>query len=344
MSKHRVLLIGAGDMGSHHARAWNVLGHELHTVIDLNPERAEAMAEKYDVKRVLTGDYDYQVGIEQVDIVDICVPLEFHAPLTIYAAEHGKHVFCEKPIARTFKEIQAMQQATERANVKFGIGFQRNLAAGVAQLRDWATEGVFGHPMVFSSDLLQEVRPKRFMHDRNSNNGPIVDACCHYFLLWQTVFRSRPKTVYARGGIIAKSRQEISHFEQLALDTAVITIEFESNDIGAMTVSWGLEKDFRLPSRPDRIIGPHGGAEAVSTENFNWDLQLYHNGGQSLHKLPQGDLFEEEIRAFVEAVDGVREAPFYGIEQGKQMLALSLAVIESIDTGRPVDVNYNFDF
>ncbi len=342
-SKHRVALIGAGDMGHHHAAAWADLGHELHTVIDLIPQRAEDIASKYGTSRVICGGpEEYKAGIDgEIDIVDICVPLEYHAPMTVYAAEQGKHVFCEKPIARNFQEVKQMRRAVESANVKFGLGFQRNLAAGVDMLREWASTGVFGCPMVFSSDLLQEVRPKRFMHNRNSNNGPIVDACCHYFLLWQTVFRSRPKTVYARGGTAGKLREEIAHFEQLALDTAVITIEFESGDVGAMTVSWGLEKNTKLSGRPDRIVGPKGGAEAVPGANFHWDLDLYHDGGKTSHQLPQKDLFAEELSAFVEAVDGLRSSPVYGFATGKQMLAVSLAAIESINTGRVVEVKYD---
>src|SRR5690606_39594200 len=84
-------------------------------------------------------------------------------------------------------------------------------------------------PLVFSSDLMQEVRPKIAMHDNNGNKGPIMDACCHYFFMWQTVFQSKPKRVYARGGIIAKDRPEIAHFQELAIDTGLITVRSEEH-------------------------------------------------------------------------------------------------------------------
>src|SRR5690606_41278907 len=101
-------------------------------------------------------------------------------------------------------------------------------------------------PLVFSSDLMQEVRPKIAMHDNNGNKGPIMDACCHYFFMWQTVFQSKPKRVYARGGIIAKDRPEIAHLQELAIDTGLITEELYSGDIGSMKVSMYLEYNNNL--------------------------------------------------------------------------------------------------
>ncbi len=76
-----------------------------------------------------------------------------------------------------------MEAAVNAAGVQFGLGFQRNLAEGVGLLRQWAAEGKFGRPMVFNSDLLQEVRPKWAMHNRNGNNGPLMDTGCHSYML-----------------------------------------------------------------------------------------------------------------------------------------------------------------
>ncbi len=338
--KLRVLLVGAGDMGHHHAPAWENLGHQLHTIVDINRDRADEVAQKYNAMRTFYGERDYLTALDdEIDVVDICVPLELHAPITIAAAERGKHIFCEKPIARNFHEVELMENAVQSAGVKFGLGFQRNLASGVDKLKEWADADVFGRPRIFSCDLLQEVRPKRFMHNRYSNNGPIVDACCHDFLLWKSVFRSKPKSVFARGGILGQGRQEISHIATLAMDSAVITVEFESGDIGTMTVSWGLEENTPLSGRPERIIGPKGGAEMEKMKEFGWPgVYLYHEGEKSYHDLPQKDVFVEEISGFVDSIRGMREAPIYGFLEGKEMLAVSLAALDSIDTGKVVPV------
>jgi len=231
----KVAILGAGDTGGRHARAWTTLGHEVVSITDIDTSRAEDIAEQYGIGRVCR-DFREAVADPEPHIVSICLPLAFHAPATIAAANSAKHVITEKPLCRTFAEADAMQDAVQRNPVHFALGLQRNLAEGVGLLRTWAAEGRFGRPMVFSSDLLQEVRPKRMMHDRHGNNGPLVDAGIHYYMLWQTVFRSKPKRVYAQGRILATGRAEIAHFDQLAIDTAIVTVEFESGDLGTFTV------------------------------------------------------------------------------------------------------------
>jgi predicted dehydrogenase len=201
-----------------------------------------------------------------------------------------------------------------------------------------AAEGTFGRPMVFSSDLLQEVRPKAGMHDRQGNNGPLTDAGCHYYLQWQTIFRSKPTRVYAQGRITAAGRPELDHVGQLAVDTAVVTIEYESGDIGTLTVSWGLAAGSKLRSRPDRIIGPAGGAEGGT----NSQLTIYSGDGSEQVEIETRDLWVVELRRFAEAIQNGGPPPA-GITEGKQMLAVTQAILRSIDIGAPVTVSYDGD-
>jgi predicted dehydrogenase len=329
-----VAVLGAGDMGVRHVNAWTNLGHRVVSITDADRERAAEVSERHGIGHVLT-DYREAVSDPEVDVVAICLPLAFHAPATVLAARHGKHVFTEKPLCRTVAEADEMEAAVRGAGVHFGIGFQRNLAEGVGLLRRWASEGRLGHPLVFSSDLLQEVRPKRAMHDRNGNNGPLTDAGCHYYLLWQTVFRSKPKTVYAQGRVLAVERPEVAHLAQLAIDTAVVTVEYESGDIGTMTVSWGLAEGFRLAGRPDRVIGPRGGAEGAVGSG----LTLYECDREERVEIEPKDLHEVQVGLFVEAIRDGKPFP-HGFREGRQMLAVTDAIMESIDTGRPVAVRY----
>ncbi|QHT61183.1 Gfo/Idh/MocA family oxidoreductase [Paenibacillus lycopersici] len=337
MTRYNIAVIGTGDMGGNHVRGWIAAGHHVVSVTDVDLPRAQELAERYNVPNVY-ADHREALEDDSVDIVSVCLPLRFHAPITIDAAARGKHVFCEKPLASSFEDARRMEEAVERAGVRFGIGFQRNFAEGVSAAKRWAEEGRFGHPLVFSSDLLQEVRPKIAMHDKNGNKGPFVDACCHYFYMWNTVFQSKPKRLFASGGILAKDRPEIAHFDELAIDTGVVTVEYDSGDIGTMTVSWGLAKHTRLRGRPDRIIGPLGGAEG-SFNQFGGDIliDLFVGDGQERIVLKQEDLFRTELKLFADAIAEGRPAPV-GFDQGKEMLAMSFAVLESIETGRIIEL------
>ncbi|MDR6124035.1 myo-inositol 2-dehydrogenase/D-chiro-inositol 1-dehydrogenase [Bacillus sp. SLBN-46] len=337
--KYRVAVLGAGDMANQHVQGWQLAGHEVVSVTDVDLERANTLAEKAGVKQVYS-DFTQSIIQPDVDIISIALPLIYHGPATILAANHGKHVFCEKPLASSLEEVERMQAAVEEAGVKFGLGFQRNFAHGVELTSNWVKKGLFGSPMVFNSDLLQEVRPKITMHDKNGNQGPVVDTCCHFFLMWQTVFGSKPKKVYARGGILGKDRQEIAHFEELAIDTAIITIEFESGDIGNMTISWGLAKHTKMRGRADRIIGPKGGAEGYFNTwgtDSGTEVHLFIGDQDETVPLERRVLHQVEFEAFIEALDQGQPVP-YGFEQGKEMIKLSYAVLESIETGKVIYV------
>lgn len=336
MKRFRIAVIGAGDMGRNHVRSWIAAGHNVVTLCDQDPEGLNKLGREFNVPN-LVSDYKAAIDDPRIEIVSVCLPLVFHAPVTIYAAQKGKHVFCEKPLASSLAIADEMQKAVEAAGVQFGVGFQRNFSKGVEKVKQWIDEGKFGRPMVMYSDLLQEVRPKVAMHDRNGNQGPVMDACCHTFMMWQTFFQSKPKKVYATGGILAQGRPEIAHFEQLAIDTAVINVEYESGDIGAITVSWGLAKKFKMGGRPDRIFGPKGGAEG-SFNNFGipaLKIELFEGENRETVEVPQPDLFKAEFEAFVDAILSGKPAPV-SFKQGREMLRLSHAVLESIETGKIV--------
>jgi predicted dehydrogenase len=211
------------------------------------------------------------------------------------------------------------------------------MAEGVELLRRWALEGVFGRPMVFSSDLLQELRPKHAMNDRNGNQGPFTDAGCHYYMLWQTVFRSKPKTVYAQGRILGAGRQEKSHIDMLAVDTGVVTVEYASGDIGVFTASWGLAAGSQLRGRSDRVLGPDGGAEG----EVNSGLTLFRGDAREEVEIGGRNLHQVQAERFAEAVRGGRPFP-YGMREAKQIMAVTLAIHRSIDSGRPEPVSYEW--
>jgi predicted dehydrogenase len=130
-------VLGAGDMGRRHVRAWSALGHQVCSVTDVDQRRAHELAQEHGVARV-HADYREAVADPEPEIVSISLPLALHAPATVAAARHGKHVVCEKPLCRTPAEADQMEAAVRDAGVHFGLGLQRNLAEGVGLLRRWA--------------------------------------------------------------------------------------------------------------------------------------------------------------------------------------------------------------
>lgn len=130
MKKIKIGLVGAGFMGRTHSAAYksvcNIFGDEvvpeLVVVADVNEENAKAVAEQYGYQR-WTTDWHEIINDPAIDLVDITTPNASHCPIAIQAAKHGKHVYCEKPLAMTAQEAAEATKVVEKAGVVTSVGF-----------------------------------------------------------------------------------------------------------------------------------------------------------------------------------------------------------------------------
>ena len=113
-----VALIGCGDVTPGHLKGWSQVEQgRLVAVCDTRRERAEARARQYGIEGVYT-EFEELLQRDDIDAVDICLPHYLHAPVGIAAAQAGKHVLVEKPIARDLQEAQSLIDACDAAGVK----------------------------------------------------------------------------------------------------------------------------------------------------------------------------------------------------------------------------------
>lgn len=118
----RVGLIGCGFMGRMHAAVLaSIPDVELVAVCSHRPEAGAAqLAEKYGVPAIY--DWKEMIARQDLDVIDICLPTDLHAEVAIAAMHAGKHVFCEKPMARTVAEADAMIAASRETGRRLMIG------------------------------------------------------------------------------------------------------------------------------------------------------------------------------------------------------------------------------
>jgi len=123
----RIGLIGCGLIGRFHSRAISglirlgLVDARYAAVCDLDEGRARSFAETAGVPWVTTVASEV-IDAPNIDVVYICVPTAWHKELVLRAAERGKHVFCEKPLATNLPDVEEMVAAVERAGVKAGVG------------------------------------------------------------------------------------------------------------------------------------------------------------------------------------------------------------------------------
>lgn len=332
-----VCVVGAGTMGTQHAAGWQTVdGARIAAVVDLDEKRARTLAESSGADRWLT-DYRKALTADDIDAVSVCTPAGVHPEVTVFAAEHGKHVLSEKPIALTLAEADRMIDTTRDCGVKLGIGFQLRFSAATAELASLIQGGKLGRPVMWRRNVSAPIRTvvgKPAMHDlAHGNGGPVVDFCPHTFDRWRKLFQAEAVSVVARGFTAAEERPELAEIERLAPDTAAILVEFSSGDLGVFTISWGLPPGASGGSMED-VLGPRGGVTVGGKE-----LKLVTEGGQErVIPCPGAEEKAQEIRRFVQAVcqDGEPEAT--GAD-GRAALAISLAALESMERKEKVTLN-----
>jgi predicted dehydrogenase len=145
MDPVRVGIIGAGMIAHRsHAEAFQALpGVEVAAVADVDEPRARAFAEKYQIPQVFT-DYETMLARAEVDAVSVPLPVFLHAPATIAALRAGKHVLCEKPMARNSEEAQAMVDAARASGKKLAVYWRHRFGAQAIKARQLIESGELG--------------------------------------------------------------------------------------------------------------------------------------------------------------------------------------------------------
>ena len=152
----QVAIIGCGSMGETHARCLATLdGVKIRAFCDAHQERAEALSRSYgavyatsDPERVLTDD--------QVDAVYICTYHDTHSALAIRAAQQGKHVMIEKPLALTLQECYDVGNAVEKSGITLMTGFKMRYYPAVSRAREF-----LAHPVMTIAQMIVQGPPKR---------------------------------------------------------------------------------------------------------------------------------------------------------------------------------------
>lgn len=157
-------------MGKAHTAAYKnvplIFGNEpaipvLHTVADINLQSAEETY-KYGGFKYFTNDWKKIVENPEIDVIDIVTPNAVHPEIAIAAAENGKHVYCEKPLANTAKESEPMMKVAEKNNIVSLVGFNYLKIPVIEYAKELIQSGEIGDITVFKGTFDQD-----FMADPN---------------------------------------------------------------------------------------------------------------------------------------------------------------------------------
>lgn len=160
----RIGLIGCGFMGRTHSNGYNRVANffpelqyrpVLKAVCSRNPGKVNAFAQQWGYESAET-DWKALIARDDIDAIDICAPNNMHAEIAIAAAEAGKMVLCEKPLARTMEESKAMVEAVEKAGVKNTIWYNYRRLPAVTLAKQIVDSGKLGRIFHYRANFLQD--------------------------------------------------------------------------------------------------------------------------------------------------------------------------------------------
>jgi predicted dehydrogenase len=321
-------LAGLGRMGRIHAR--NLAGRcaeaSLACVYDVNPDAARVVADELGVPWAAT----YEELLERVDAVAIATSTGSHAPLTVAAAEAGKHVFCEKPIALDRPTTLDTLAAVEKAGVVFQVGFHRRFEPDWVAVASRIHAGELGEVTLFRSSLRDMNPPDpAFL---TGSGGFFLDVTVHDLDVARWLVGDVVE-VSAHGAAADPAFAEIGD-----IDTAVVVLRFANGALGVIDNSRSARYGFEASTE---IMGTLASAVIDAPYRLGYEWRTPGVASRGLTR----DFEDRMPRAYVEELDAFARCVRDGLTPrvtGRDALAafdLALAAHESWRTGQPRKVS-----
>ncbi len=336
MSEIKFAIVGCGNIAPFHAEGIaNTAGAKLLAVCDKDAQKATALAEKFAAEAYT--DYAEMLKRDDIDVINICLPSGLHKPLSIQAANAGKHVMVEKPLDITVEKCDAIIAACRKNNVKLATIFPGRFKASTMAIKKAIKAGRFGR-LTLGNAVVKWFRSDEYYASSDwrgtwefDGGGALMNQSIHYVDLIQDLM-GELESVNAHCSTIVKNIE--------VEDTAVAIIKFKNGALGTIegttTAYPGLEA----------IIAVHGengsaiiDGESLVTWKFAKELPEDEKIRKELNKTTSSGAGDPttslssaghqlQIADMVEAVNEDRE-PMVNGENGKKAVEIVRAIYRS---------------
>lgn len=277
--KIKILVVGCGNMGTSHARAYHQLkGFEIVGLVSRKPESREKLAEELGGYPTF-GDYETALKATRPDAVSINTYPDTHAQYIRAALNANAHVFVEKPLALTVEEAQSLVDLANEKAKKMVIGYILRVHPAWAKFVEVAR--TLGKPLVMRMNLNQQASGDMWYTHRQLMNSmsPIVDCGVHYVDIMCLMTQSVPISVSAIG---ARLSDEI---DAKMYNYGQLQVRFKDGSVGWYEAGWGpmmSETAFFIKD----VIGPKGSVSISDDAKGDSDNVEDHTktGGLLLHQ------------------------------------------------------------
>lgn len=353
MSQVNVGMIGCGGIafGKHLPSLAKVNEARVTAFFDVSSERAQEAKDKFgtpDAK--VYGSIQDLLNDPDVQVVHVCTPNDTHAEIAIAAMEAGKHVLCEKPMAKTSADALRMLEVSERTGRKLSIAYQNRFRADSRWLKEACANGELGEIYTAKAHAVRRRAVPTwgvFLDQEKQGGGPLIDIGTHALdlVLWM-MDNYEPRTVLgttyrklAEQGSPANAWGNWDPSKFTVEDSAFAMITMKNGASIWLESSWALNT-LDVDEAKVTLCGTKAGADMKNGLRINGEEHghLYTKEivlGDQWNKEAPNDSAEREARAWIDAVLNDK-SPVVTAKQGLVVQQILEAIYESAAKGQAV--------
>ena len=331
----KVAIVGNGNIYKlAHIHAWQSMKDvEIRATCDITAERAEKAykesgAAKYYMRM------DDLLSDDSIDIIDLCVPTHEHAKLSIASLKAGKHVICEKPMARSLKDAEKMLKAADKNGKGLYIAHTRRFDRRWRKIKD--NIGRIGTPMYIRrcERSWLPFPADSWYWDSEKSGGVLLDLGVHCVDMVKWLFESEVNEVFAKGKMIRREAKESKTY-----DLATVFLKIEGEKTALVDVSWAFPMAYAPFYSSLDVVGTAGRIEYSDKDTNPMLLVKDKIEFPRYSPLLSTDLnaFREEMGEFARCIEKGEE-PIVTKEDAYDILKIVLAAEEAIERGKAVKI------
>ena len=327
-------IIGCGWVSEEYIKAFGEDRRaEIRALVNRSVGKAQAHRDKYGLDCYVGADAEAMLARNDIDVVVVSTHHDSHTEYAVAAAEAGKHVIVEKPVALCMADVRRQQRAIGQAGVKSIVGFVLRWNPLVSTVNSLIDQGAFGHVFMTEVDYLHRIwcGPASWFGTREHGGTALLAAGCHGVDAMRWFARSAPVEVSAYQ-VKTENPNEYP-------GTIAILVRFENGTIGRSTCCF----DARMPYVFH--VGIYGTEGSLRNDKvFAPKLFPGQNGFMTIPTIlpDSGNVahhpFRDEVRHFLDAIEHDTR-PMPDIDEAAKTMAICFAADRSAEEGRPVRID-----
>ena len=335
MAKLGAAIIGCGAVAQEYVKAFQKEERsEVRALVSRNRAHAQRYRDTYNLPCVIETDAEKMLRMTDVDIVVVCTPHDTHTRYVVAAAEAGKHVIIEKPVALTMEDVRRQLQAVRRTGVKTIVSFVLHWNPLLMSIDRLLEGGALGHVFMVEVDYLHRIwmtARQKWLGSRQQSGTAILTGGCHAVDALRWFARSEAQEVDAYQ---VKTENPIEY-----PGTISVNVKFQDGKIGRSATSF----DAKMPYRFN--VGVYGTEGSIRNDEV-FAPKLF-PGQDNFLKVPcilpdSADVahhpFTSEVAHFLDCIQNNRR-PFPDLEDAAKTQAICFAADLSAESGRPVKIS-----